>query len=730
MEGPVHQKSEHNMSSPYSAAPSAPMLPQQSPPTLSNNYMPYHPLNNLPPNPSNPIFQEVDPQLAPPTQAPTTSNNNGSKSHGETKARLRKACDSCSVRKVKCDEQQPCKACEGLQIPCTFQRPSKRRGPPNKHAESLKRKYDSPDGPAMNPPHLSSPTHAAHTLAYFSQQQVLSAETICPITMLERLVDDYFTFIHPRVPLPHEQFFRDALRRRQDLHNPNFVALIASMLGYLVACYPQRPRQHIREGLPMEHQQQMETLYSNPMDLVDRCQKIAMEALGPAYLARKMSVDDAVIGYLQALTCLQKHDQIQDQTDDRESAIRYLRIFATVGLYKVDATNSTHINGHALPAARMTANGNALMGPNPAGVDQVMREMGKRAFWALFAEVRSLQQAGVSQSELFVPPATPSEPYLPLPAEIDDAYIMPDQFHLNLQQEGDIPVITGFNANVRVLSTCNDIAVIELVHKFGEFADWERQKKVMYASLQSVKNSLNDLPSQLVYTSQAPVLESREPRYPSPNPESSLEQELVQHASNGTHNIRIDFNRPRERRRIQYEIQKAHLYATQLVTRLYLVEKYLNAYDAYSLARSDGGNSDRAPSPGIIAPILDKYDSSNSPGTTEQDLAAEREDIIKAFLALLSQVNEISLEILGNVFLGEIIHLARVVLDAPHARQGHLAQASETYLRASLLVLEKLDKITPTGNWITDEGELGQLWTTLRGYQASFAQSGVLGGDV
>ncbi|KAF6234295.1 hypothetical protein HO173_007717 [Letharia columbiana] len=727
MDGPVHHKSERNMSA-YGAAPSAPMLPQQGP-SLSNNYIPYPPLPNLPPNASNPIFPDVDPQLAPPTQAQTPSNNNTSKIQGhagETKARLRKACDSCSVRKVKCDEQQPCKACEGLQIPCTFERPSKRRGPPNKHAESLKRKYDSPAGPAMSQPQPSSPTHAAHTLAYFSQQQVLSAETICPLSMLERLVDDYFTFIHPLVPLPHEPSFRDAFNRRQDLTNPTFVALVASMLGYLVACFPRRPRQHIREGVPMEHQQQMDSLYSNPMDLVDRCHKVAMEALGPAYLDRKMSVHDAVISYLQGLTCV--------QTFNRQSAIHYFKqcmtISATVGLHKVNVTSTTHTNGHALPTPRMTANGHALEGPHHVGVDQLMRELGVRTFWALFAGVKLFQQAGVSQWDLLMPPATPSHPYPPLPVEVDDGYITPEHVHLDLQPPGLVPVITGFNANIRVLSTYNDLAAMELVRGVDNVVDWERQKRALEESLQSVKRMLDGLPGELVLSFRAPSPRSREPKYPSPNPESTVGQELAQYATNGFDNTRIDFNRPEERRRIQYEIQKANIYTTQLATRLHLVEKYWNLYDAYNLKKSGGGSSDRASSPGMIAPILDKYDPSTHFSTTEQDLAAEREDIVKTFLILLGQINEINTEALGNSFISEINRIARVLLDAPLVRKGNLAQGSETYVRASLAVLEKLDLASPTGDWLTDEDEVPQLWATLRGYQASFAQSGGFGGEV
>lgn len=728
MDGPVHQKTERNMSA-YGAAPSAPMLPQQSP-SLSNNYIPYPPLPNLPPNASNSIYPDVDPQLAPPTQAQTPSNNNTSKNQGhsgEARARLRKACDSCSVRKVKCDEQQPCKACEGLQIPCTFERPSKRRGPPNKHAESLKRKYDSPDDPAMAQPQSSSPTHAAHTLAYFAQQQVLSAETICPLPMLQRLVDDYFTFIHPLVPLPHEQSFRDAFGRRQDQTNPTFVALIASMLGYLVACFPRRPRQHIEDCCSEpEQRQQMVASYTNSMELVDRCHKIAMEALGPTYLDHKMSVHDAVVNYLQALTCV--------QTFNRQSAIHYFKqcmtISATVGLHKVNVTNNANTNGHSLPAARMTANGHPLEGPHHVGVDQLMRELGGRTFWALFTGVKSFQQAGVSQWDLLIPPATPSHPYPPLPVEVEDSYITPDRVHVEFQPPGLIPAITGFNANVRLLSTYNDLAALELVRGVDEVVDWERQKRVMEESLQSVKRVLDGLPSELVLSFQAPSPQSREPKYPSPNPESSVAQEIAQYATNGFDNTRIDFNRPEERRRIQYEIQKANIYVTQLATHLYLVDKYWNLYDAYKVTKLSGGNSDRALSPGVIAPILDKYDPSNHLDSPEQDLAMEREDIVKKFLIFLGEISEINAEPLGNSFISEINRIARVLLDAPLARKGTLAQRSETYLRASLAVLEKLDMLSPTGNWQSDVGEVPNLWATLRDYQAKFAQSGGYGTDV
>ena len=63
---------------------------------------------------------------------------------------------------------------------------------------------------------------------------------------------------------------------------------------------------------------------------------------------------------------------------------------------------------------------------------------------------------------------------------------------------------------------------------------------------------------------------------------------------------------------------------------------------------------------------------------------------------LLGQVNEISTETLGSAFLSEISCVARVLLDVPPVHKGNLGQASETYLRASLAVVEKLDRLQPT----------------------------------
>ena len=70
----------------------------------------------------------------------------------------------------------------------------------------------------------------------------------------------------------------------------------------------------------------------------------------------------------------------------------------------------------------MTSNGHALEGPKTVDVNLVMQEICRRTFEVMFASARSLQQHGVSQWDLPIPPATKSEPYPPLPMEVDDAH--------------------------------------------------------------------------------------------------------------------------------------------------------------------------------------------------------------------------------------------------------------------------------------------------------------------
>ena len=142
------------------------------------------------------------------------------------------------------------KACVSLRIPCIFTRPSKRRGPRNRAADAIREQImNSANG--NNPSQSNSPTYAARTLASLAQQPVLPP--IISALPLSCIVSSMTTSASFTLccPYPHEPNFRAALAAREDLNSPTFLALLASMVGCLVATVPRRPRQHILD-LQME----------------------------------------------------------------------------------------------------------------------------------------------------------------------------------------------------------------------------------------------------------------------------------------------------------------------------------------------------------------------------------------------------------------------------------------------------------------------------------------------
>ena len=523
----------------------------------------------------------------------------------------------------QCDEQgPPCKACAALDIPCTFERPSRRRGPPNKHAEAVKkRRLDSPGGSGRSTP--TSPTHAAHTLASFAQHQILSAESICPLSLLQLLIDDYFTYIHPLIPIPHEPSFREALQRREDLANPTFLALLASMIGCLVASFPRKPRMHLKS-------QQKENLFPNSMSLVERCHRIAIEARGPGYLDKELSVYDAVISYLQGLTAAYTFQWRLSKLYFGEC----LTISRHLGLHK------SAENIHSVVNTMASAFGSTSGGLH-APVDFITQETGRRTFWVMFVAVKSLQALGTSFGDLFVPPPTPTEPYPPLPTEVDDVCIYPS--HILPQPAGLISELVGFNANVRVFCSYNSLSVMELAYLVDEVFDWPRQKRVLGKCLQTVKAALDNVPQDLMLRpgSQSGGFGMSSYRqnleYRSPMGGFSSTQD-----SAGYSRQNINDGAPLSRRMLQCEIQKANIYASQLSTRSYIVEKYWNLRDAYDRIRS--GTKSVISSPEVTDDGLDcarRIDDHFDP--LEQEMYDERKIIVKELLTVLSMISQVNM---------------------------------------------------------------------------------------
>lgn len=428
----------------------------------------------------------------------------------------------------------------------------------------------------------------------------MSTDAICSFALLERLVDDYFTYIHPLVPVPHEPSFRAAWAARADKNNPTFLALLASMIGCLVASYPRRPRVHILDlGI--------EALIPNSNVLIERCRRTTAEARGLAYLDRQQTIDDVIIAYLQGL--------IGAYSFNWDAYRLYMgqcmTISRVVGIHRQDGLGGASI-----------ASTNELEGiGSQQGGDIVLQETSKRIFWSIYGTITAFQQLGLPLRELSIPPRTPTEPYPDLPIEVDDAYIFPQG--VRSVPRGEISRLAGFNAIMKVYKSCAEVTAMELAYGTDELFDWARQRHVLQEAINEAKGVIHDLPCRLLPIHD-PSTESRA------QPHQDYPQPTQGYASlAGGHDL---IQTESERKQIQFEIQKMNIVASHIAVRSFLVEKYSTLSDK---ARSYGREAHDFP------------DGENNVDEMKED----REVVIKDFSKLLQDLNLTYLEASGLGFV-------------------------------------------------------------------------------
>jgi hypothetical protein len=135
-------------------------------------------------------------------------------------------------------------------------------------------------------------------LSTCASNRQLTAASIRPVGMLSLLIDDFFTYIHPLCPIPHESSFRESWRQNEDLCDKPFLALVASMIGAFVSSFPHKPWIHAKS-------RKLEHMFPDHISLVHRCQRICSLVRGPGYLEYEhLSTYDAATSYFHGLTGL------------------------------------------------------------------------------------------------------------------------------------------------------------------------------------------------------------------------------------------------------------------------------------------------------------------------------------------------------------------------------------------------------------------------------------------
>lgn len=287
--------------------------------------------------------------------------------------RLRRACDMCSMRKVKCDDaNMPCRPCRELGVDCTYNRETKRRGPPNKHAEAAKaaKRTRVETGYAAGLPSSPSPQNAAKTLMNISSDAVLDAvldaEAIAPMPVLELLVDDFFTYIHPLAPFPHEPTFRHSFANREDRTKPEFLGLLASMIAALVASFPRSAREHLKA-------QHSTHLFPKANVMIEKCRDIALLTRGSRWVLKQpKTLDDAATSYFLGLA---------SGYTLQWNASRHFMAETLILIRELGFNRPKHPGD--LPTF-----GSDNFSPDPLPFNHVKDQIGKRLFWCLLLGVR------------------------------------------------------------------------------------------------------------------------------------------------------------------------------------------------------------------------------------------------------------------------------------------------------------------------------------------------------
>lgn len=213
-------------------------------------------------------------------------------------------------------------------------------------------------------------------------EQYLSAESICPMDLLELLIDDYFIFCHPLTPFPHEPWFREAFAQRRDQHDRLFLALLASMVGCLTATFPRRPRKHIKAL-------RRENLFPTSIDLINRCQGVIHEARGTGYLERSgLGAYDAAVSYFLfvMLTSTYRFKSARLYLGECVGMLRQLNLYDEEQQNRMWMPSQSE-SSDDLPESQTVTN-------------KIEQEMARRVFWTAFAAGRLVIR--VQQVRLFL----------------------------------------------------------------------------------------------------------------------------------------------------------------------------------------------------------------------------------------------------------------------------------------------------------------------------------------
>lgn len=416
------------------------------------------------------------------------------------------------------------------------------------------------------------------------------------------------------------------------------------MVECLVASFPRRPRQ-------LFNSEAAKAQFPNAGALIDRCHQVFVEARGLGYMDRTMNLYDGISSYLTGL------------------AAGYVLDISRMRLYLGECTIITRELQFHRPEIRRPAplTPGAQYGETRQSttVDYIYQESGRRLFWLLFVGAMSARQLDDAEGDLLIPPVSHAEMLPPLPLEVDDEYITETQVFP--QPRGTVSEIVGFNLNVKVFRAFHFLAALEMAFGANTVYDWDRQRQIIRRALQNVRDATKDAPKELQLNPANGFGE-----WPPTQADISAYSHMYNDQDDGRSesmsappSARGSLSAPHSKRAIQFEIQKANIYATQLSSRSYLVERFWNLYEIVERDKgtfpSDKSVASSSPTAGIMTAGMEhsyrqlagRTPSDSMMDAAEQMMAVEREDIVRDMATLLKSINQVNMEPNGMSFVSD-----------------------------------------------------------------------------
>ena len=386
--------------------------------------------------------------------------------------RVAQACDACSQRKVKvssegafsaifansnkCDAGNPCKNCSDLDVECTRNRQRRRRGPPNRvkeRMESEKRTRGANDLDVSTAVALSREPQA------FDSSVQSSADLIAPPDIVQRLLSEFFTYVYPIYPFPHEPWLMQAFNRRADIGDSSYnplLALISSMIAVLAAM---RPRQTYALVGSLG--------YESIDDLVQRVRNICVNARGMGYLER----------------------------DDLDTGVAATSFF--LAQLSVRAEKWLQYQIYLSEALEIVHDQEMLLLNQDHGLDNIQLQIGRRIYWSTYICTRSMQHWIGLRSRPGYDLTEPAKPSI-----VDDEHIASD--HIQDVAPRDFgPLTLSIDTLIQIYSAADqvltkhaipaDADLLEVVSKLRKsIEDWSPElKNLINASLPERFNDSN-----------------------------------------------------------------------------------------------------------------------------------------------------------------------------------------------------------------------------------------------